>query len=158
MPEAVIVSVARSPIGRAVKGSLAALRPDDLAAQVVRAALAQTPALDPALIEDLMCGCAQPAGEHGFNLGRAVALLSGLGVPGTTVNRYCASSLQTTRMAAHAIWAGEGDAFISAGVECVSRYTSGLANPPEAQNPRLRRGNSEGNHDLYIAMGLTAEN
>ena len=134
------------------------MRPDDLAAHVVRATLERVPELDRSAIDDLMCGCAQPAGEHGFNLGRAVALLSGLDVPGTTVNRYCASSLQTTRMAAHAIWAGEGDVFLSVGVECVSRYTSGLANPPEAQNPRLRAGNTEGNHDLYIAMGLTAEN
>jgi acetyl-CoA C-acetyltransferase len=146
------------PSARAVKGSLATMRPDDLAAHIVRCTLERIPALDHAAIEDLMCGCAQPAGEHGFNLGRAVALLSGLAVPGTTINRYCASSLQTTRMAAHAIWSGEGDVFISAGVECVSRYTSGLANPPEAQNPRLRAGNGEGNPELYIAMGVTAEN
>ena len=152
------MAAARTPIGRATKGSLVSVRPDDLAAHVVGATLARVPQLSPSDIEDLMCGCAQPAGEHGFNIGRAVALLARLPVPGTTVNRYCASSLQTTRMAAHAIWSGEGDAFISAGVECVSRYTTGFANPPEAQNPRLRRGNAEGNPDLYIAMGITAEN
>ena len=156
--EAVIVASVRSPIGRATKGSLVDVRPDDLAAHVVKAALRKVPQLRHSDVDDLMCGCAQPAGEHGFNIGRAVALLSGLTAPGTTVNRYCASSLQTTRMAAHAIWSGEGDVFISAGVECVSRYTSGMANPPEAQNPRLKRGNTEGLADLYIAMGLTAEN
>ena len=123
MPEAVIVSTARSPIGRARKGSLVDLRPDDLAAQMVRAALDKVPGLDPREIDDLMMGCGQPGGEAGFNIARVVAV--GLGydfLPATTVNRYCSSSLQTTRMAFHAIKAGEGHAFISAGVECVSRY------------------------------------
>src|SRR5437762_1513682 len=112
MPEAVIVSAARSPIGRAGKGSLKDLRPDELTVQMVRAALAKVPELDPAQIDDLVLGCGQPAGESGFNLARVVAVLAGLeAVPGTTVNRYCSSSLQSTRMALHAIKAGEGDVF-----------------------------------------------
>ena len=127
MPEAVIVSVARSPIGRAVKGSLATLRPDDMAAQMVQAALGSVPELDPATLDDVMLGCGQPAGEAGYNLARVTSLLAGLDVPGTTVNRYCASSLQTTRMAFHAIKAGEGDAFLSVGVETVSRYAHGAS-------------------------------
>src|SRR5580692_2502717 len=120
MPEAVIVATARSPIGRAIKGSLREMRPDDLAVQMLRAALAKVPALDPAGIDDLILGCGQPAGESGGNLARVVAVLAGLdNVPGTTVNRYCSSSLQTTRMAFHAIKAGEGEVFVSAGVETV---------------------------------------
>ncbi len=106
MPEAVIVSTARTPIGRAFKGSLIEMRPDDLAAIAVKAALAKVPNLDPSTVEDVMIGCAQPAGEQGYNLGRVVSLLAGLDSPGTTVNRYCSSSLQTIRMAAHAIKAG----------------------------------------------------
>src|SRR5882757_7721226 len=122
MPEAVIVATARSPIGRAVKGSLATVRPDDLAAQMVRAVLDKVPSLDPKDIDDLMMGCAQPACEAGYNVARAVAVQLGYDfLPGTTVNRYCSSSLQTTRMAFHAIKAGEGDVFVSAGVETVSR-------------------------------------
>ena len=114
MPEAVIVSTARSPIGRAGKGSLKDMRPDELSVQMVRAALAKVPGLDPAEITDLILGVGQPAGEAGNNLGRAVAVLSGMDhLPGVTVNRYCSSSLQTTRMAFHAIKAGGGDAFIS---------------------------------------------
>ena len=142
MPEAVIVSTARSPIGRAVKGSLATMRPDDLVAQMVRAALDKVPALDPRDIDDLMMGCAQPAGEAGYNIARAVAVELGYDfLPGTTVNRYCSSSLQTTRMAFHAIKAGEGDAFISAGVETVSRFGVGAADgAPEQQERPLRRG------------------
>ncbi|MBF6194012.1 acetyl-CoA C-acetyltransferase [Nocardia sp. CDC186] len=178
MPEAVIVSVARSPIGRAGKGSLRDLRPDDLGAQIVRAALAKVPALDPNRIDDLMLGCGQPAGESGFNLARVVAILAGLDrVPGTTVNRYCSSSLQTTRMALHAIRAGEGDVFISAGVETVSRYVKGNADGlPGTQNPvfadavRRTAKFADGGEiwtdprtddllpDVYIAMGQTAEN
>ncbi|WP_063022734.1 acetyl-CoA C-acetyltransferase [Nocardia niwae] len=178
MPEAVIVSLARSPIGRAAKGSLKDIRPDDLAAQVVRAALAKVPELDPAGIDDLMLGCGQPAGESGFNLGRVVAVLAGLdGVPGTTVNRYCSSSLQTTRMALHAIRAGEGEVFISAGVETVSRYGKGSADGlPGTRNPmfddaveRTAKFAAGGREwvdpridgllpDIYIAMGQTAEN
>src|SRR6476659_329113 len=128
MPEAVIVATARSPIGRAAKGSLVSIRPDDLSAQIVNALLAKVPQLPPEQIEDLMMGIGQPAGEGGFNIARVVALLSGLDeVPGVTVNRYCSSSLQTIRMAFHAIKAGEGDVFIAAGVECVSRYASGAS-------------------------------
>ncbi|MEV0548976.1 acetyl-CoA C-acetyltransferase [Nocardia salmonicida] len=178
MPEAVIVAAARSPIGRAGKGSLKDMRPDDLTVQMVQAALAQVPALDPAEIEDLVLGCGQPAGESGFNMARVVSVLAGLdGVPGTTVNRYCSSSLQTTRMALHAIKAGEGDVFISAGVETVSRYSKGNADGlPDTQNPyfadavartekRAAGGSTWGDPrvdglapDVYIAMGQTAEN
>ena len=156
MPEAVIAAAGRSAIGRAHKGHLVDVRPDDLAAWVTTRVLEQVPELDPATVEDLMCGCAEPSGEHGFNLGRAVALLAGLDVPGTTVNRYCASSLQTTRMAYHAIKAGEGDVFLSVGVECVSRYRDG--DRPEDRNPRLRPDDDAGRPDYYIAMGDTAEN
>ncbi|WP_018640000.1 acetyl-CoA C-acetyltransferase [Parafrankia elaeagni] len=178
MPEAVIVATARSPIGRAVKGSLKDMRPDDLAVQMVRAALDRVPALDPAEIDDLVLGCGQPAGEAGNNLGRAVAVLAGLDqVPGTTVNRYCSSSLQSTRMALHAIRAGEGDVFVSVGVETVSRYFKGNAdNLPDTRNPVFAQAQArtatfaaggqswadprdEGRlPDLYIAMGQTAEN
>src|SRR6185369_9689134 len=120
MREAVIVATARSPIGRATKGSLKELRPDDLTVQMVRAVLDKVPELDPAEIDDLVLGCGQPAGEGGFNMARVVAVLAGLdSVPGTTVNRYCSSSLQSTRMAFHAIKAGEGNVFISAGAETV---------------------------------------
>src|SRR5439155_6389516 len=137
MPEAVIVATARSPIGRAVKGSLAGVRPDDLAATIVRAALDKVPQLDPAHIDDLMLGCGLPGGEQGFNMGRVVAVLLGYdSLPGTTITRYCSSSLQTTRMAFHAIKAGEGDAFISAGVEMVSRFAKGNSDSwPDTQNP-----------------------
>ncbi|WP_431970356.1 acetyl-CoA C-acetyltransferase [Nocardia sp. bgisy134] len=178
MPEAVIVAAARSPIGRAGKGSLKEMRPDDLTVQMVRAALAQVPALDPAEVEDLVLGCGQPAGESGFNMARVVAVLAGLdGVPGTTVNRYCSSSLQSTRMALHAIKAGEGDVFISAGVETVSRFAKGNADGlPDTENPlfaeavartakRAAGGSTWADPraegllpDVYIAMGQTAEN
>jgi acetyl-CoA C-acetyltransferase len=175
MPEAVIVATARSPIGRAFKGSLVDVRPDDLAAQIVGAALAQVPQLDPSEIEDLMLGCGLPGGEQGFNMARVVSLLAGLPtVPGTTVNRYCSSSLQTIRMAAHAIRAGEGDAFVAAGVECVSRFVKGNSDSlPDTENPRFadaaaRSGRraacgdlwtrNDGLPDVYIAMGQTAEN
>src|SRR3954471_24012791 len=117
MPEAVIVATARSPIGRANKGSLVDVRPDDLAATMVQAVLEKVPQLDPAEVEDVIMGCAQPAGAQGYNLGRVVALLADRDVPGPAVNRYCSSSLQTIRMAAHAIRSGEGDAFVAAGVE-----------------------------------------
>src|SRR6267143_577759 len=156
MPEAVIVAYGRSPIGRAGKGSLVEVRPDDLAAHVTSKVLQKVPQLDRATIDDLMCGCGLPAGEQGFNLGRAVSILSRFDVPGTTVNRYCASSLQSSRMAFHAIKAGEGEAFLSVGVECVSRYVNGYADQPDAQNPRLQRGNSEEYPDIYIAMEVLA--
>jgi acetyl-CoA C-acetyltransferase len=124
MPEAVVVATARSPIGRAFKGSLTSIRSDDLTAQMITAALAKVPQLDPADIGDLILGCGLPGGEQGYNMARVVAIMLGHDhLPGTTVTRYCSSSLQTTRMAFHAIKAGEGDAFISAGVECVSRFS-----------------------------------
>jgi acetyl-CoA C-acetyltransferase len=175
MPEAVIVSTARTPIGRAFKGSLIEMRPDDLAAIAVKAALDGVPNLDPNTVEDLMIGCAQPAGEHGYNMGRVVSLLAGLDTPGTTVNRYCSSSLQTIRMAAHAIKAGEGDVFIAAGVECVSRFGLGKSDGMEnTKNPKFadaeartaalmspEAGNWEpgqGLPNVYITMLQTAEN
>lgn len=178
MPEAVIVSTARSPIGRAVKGSLKDLRPDDLTVQMVEAALSQVPELDRRDIVDLHLGVGQPAGESGNNLARIVSVLSGMDhVPGVTVNRYCSSSLQTTRMAFHAIKAGEGDVFLSAGVETVSRFAHGMADIADAFNPVLdealvrtdkrAQGGAESWHDprddgylpdAYIAMGQTAEN
>ena len=127
MPEAVIVATGRTPIGRANKGSLVTCRPDDLTAHVVTEVLAKIPQLDPAQIEDLIVGCGQPAGEAGYNVARVAALLAGLEVPGVTVNRYCSSSLQTIRMAAHAIKAGEGDVFVAAGVETVSRFQYGAS-------------------------------
>ncbi|WKG08636.1 acetyl-CoA C-acetyltransferase [Nocardia sp. PE-7] len=179
MPEAVIVSTARSPIGRAVKGSLAGMRPDDLTTQMVRAALAKVPSLDPTQIDDIILGTGSPAGEGGFGMGRMIAIELGLDVvPGTTVQRYCASSVQTTRMAFHAIKAGEGDVFISAGVETVSRYARGSADSsPDTRNPifdeavartaKAAEGGAGVWHDprqdgllpdAYIAMGQTAEN
>ena len=137
MTEAVIVATARSPIGRAFKGSLTTVRPDDLTCQMVSAALAKVPQLDPAGIGDLILGCGLPGGEQGFNMGRVVAVMLGFDhLPGTTLSRYCSSSLQTTRMAFHAIKAGEGDAFISAGVECVSRFGKGSSDSwPDTKNP-----------------------
>jgi len=178
MPEAVIVGWARSPIGRAFKGSLTSIRPDDLLAQIVTAALAKVPELDPSQVEDLIVGCGLPGGEQGFNIARVTAVMLGLdGVPGTTVNRYCSSSLQTTRMAYHAIKAGEGDVFISAGVETVSRFVKGSSDSlPDTKNPLFSE--AEGRTvataeaetpwhdpraddevpDVYIAMGQTAEN
>ncbi|KFZ79690.1 acetyl-CoA acetyltransferase [Amycolatopsis sp. MJM2582] len=179
MPEAVIVSTARSPIGRAGKGSLVSIRPDDLTAQMVRAALDKVPELDPTQIEDLMLGCGLPGGEQGFNMGRAVAVELGYDhLPGCTITRYCSSSLQTTRMALHAIKAGEGDVFISAGVETVSRFANGSSDSwPNTHNPlfadaeaRTAQVAAEGADswtdprengalpDVYIAMGQTAEN
>ena len=137
MTEAVIVSTARSPIGRAFKGSLKDMRPDDLSVQMVQAALAKVPGLDPKDIVDLHLGVGQPAGESGYNLGRVVAVQSGFDhLPGVTVNRYCSSSLQTTRMAFHAIKAGEGDVFLSVGVETVSRFGKGSSDGmPDTKNP-----------------------
>ncbi len=178
MPEAVIVSTARSPIGRAVKGSLASMRPDDLVAQIVRAALDKVPQLNPHQLDDLIMGCGQPGGESGFNIARVVAVELGYDfLPGTTVNRYCSSSLQTTRMAFHAIKAGEGDAFVSAGVETVSRFGQGTSDSwPETKNAKFAEAqdrstaaaagadewhdprNDGSLPDIYIAMGQTAEN
>ena len=158
MPEAVIVAATRSPIGRANKGHLVDVRPDNLAAHVVTSVMEKVPQLEPSMIEDLICGCGLPGGEQGFNLARVVSILSKINSPGVTVNRYCSSSLATTRMASHAIRAGEGDVFLSVGVECVSRFGNGTSDPHTARNPRLEPGNTEGMPDIYISMGLTAEN
>ncbi|GAA1690127.1 acetyl-CoA C-acetyltransferase [Streptomyces yatensis] len=179
MPEAVIVSAARSPIGRAFKGSLKDLRPDDLTAEIIQAALAKVPELDPRDIDDLMLGCGAPGGEQGHNLGRVVAVQMGMDhLPGCTITRYCSSSLQTSRMAMHAIKAGEGDVFISAGVEMVSRAKKGTSDGlPDTHNPlfadaeartatRAEQGGEDWHDpredgllpDVYIAMGQTAEN
>jgi acetyl-CoA C-acetyltransferase len=158
MPEAVIVAIGRTPVGRAVKGSLVDKRPDDLGAFVVDQVLNRIPQFDRHDIEDVICGCALPGGEQAHNLGRIISILAGVDAPGTTVNRYCASSLQAARMAFHAIKAGEGDAFISVGVESVTRSPLGLyADQPETQNPRLFNGNREEKPNAYISMGETAE-
>jgi acetyl-CoA C-acetyltransferase len=180
VPEAVIVATARSPIGRAFKGSLVGVRPDDLAATIVQAALDKVPGLDPATLDDLMLGCAEPEAKQGVNMARRVAVALGYdSLPGTTVNRFCASSVQTSRMAFHAIKAGEGHAFVSAGVECVSHYPafSGAGGGSEEfLNPAFdaARARTEATAasnetwhdprqdgllpDVYIAMGQTAEN
>ena len=179
MPEAVVVATARSPIGRAFKGSMTSIRPDDLTAQIITAALAKVPQLDPDDIDDLLLGCGLPGGEQGFNMARVVAVLLGYdSVPGTTVTRYCSSSLQTTRMAFHAIKAGEADVLISAGVETVSRFAHGSSDSwPDTHNAEFAgaetrtQQTAEGGTgpwhdprqdgsipDIYIAMGQTAEN
>jgi acetyl-CoA C-acetyltransferase len=158
MPEAVIVAAGRSPIGRAFKGSLVDWRADDLAAHVVKEVLKKVPQLEAREVDDLICGCGLPGGEQGNNLGRVVSVLARLDTPGCTITRYCSSSLQTTRMAAHAIKAGEGDAFLSVGVESVSRFgQAGSSDPPDGRNPRLLPDNPEGYPDIYIEMGETAE-
>jgi acetyl-CoA C-acetyltransferase len=178
VPEAVIVATARSPIGRAGKGTMTGFRPDDLTATIVRAALDKVPQLDPAELDDLMVGVGLPGGEQGFNLARVVSVLIGQDrLPGTTVTRYCASSLQTIRMAFHAIKAGEGHAYVAAGVETVSRFAKGSSDGwPDTTNPVFRpagertgtaaQGGVEWHDpreddavpDIYIAMGQTAEN
>ena len=179
MPEAVIVAAARSPIGRAFKGSMTQLRADDLAATIVRAAMDQVPELDPTEVDDLHLGVGLPGGEQGFNMARVVSTLLGWQtVPGVTLTRYCSSSLQTTRMALHAIRAGEGDVFVSAGVEMVSRFTKGNSDSlPDTMNPAFDDARArtdaaaeggvddwadpaERGHlpDVYIPMGQTAEN
>src|SRR5256714_1003240 len=179
VPEAGVVATARSPIGRAMKGSLKELRPDDLTATIIRAALEKVPELDPKDIVDLHLGCGLPGGESGFNMGRVVAVMLGFDhLPGATITRYCSSSLQTTRMAFHAIKAGEGDCFISAGVETVSRFIKGSSDSwPDTQNSMFaeavertdQRSKGGGESwqdpredstvpDVYIAMGQTAAN
>jgi acetyl-CoA C-acetyltransferase len=178
MPEAVVVATARSPIGRAFKGSLTSIRPDDLTAQLVAAALAKVPQVDPAQISDLILGCGLPGGEQGYNMARVVAVMLGYdSLPGTTITRYCSSSLQSTRMAFHAIKAGEGDIYISAGVETVSRFGKGSSDGlPDTKNPVFADAEARAGEmgkggftwadpredgkipDIYIAMGQTAEN
>jgi acetyl-CoA C-acetyltransferase len=159
MSEAVIVSIARTPIGRAVKGSLIDQRPDDLGAYVVNEVLGRVPQLDRGQIDDVICGCALPGGEQSHNMARIISILTGVGAPGTTVNRYCASSLQAVRMAFHAIKADEGSAFLCVGVESSTRSPFGVfSDQPDTQNPRLQAGNAEGFPQAYIAMGETAEN
>jgi acetyl-CoA C-acetyltransferase len=158
MPEALIVAAARTPIGRARKGSLVDVRPDDLVAFAIRSALEQVPELDPGEIVDVMVGCAFPQGKQGMNLGRRAALLAGLPnrVPGTTVNRFCASSLQTIRMAFHAIRAGEGEVFVTAGVESISQV-DGYPRDADERHPLLT-GQEGALANVYIPMGVTAEN
>ncbi|MDF2146924.1 acetyl-CoA C-acetyltransferase [Knoellia sp. p5-6-4] len=180
MTEAVIVSTARTPIGRAFKGSLKDVRPDDLSVAVIEAALAKVPQLDPSLVEDLYWGCAEPSGKHGSNMARVISVLAGFDhLPGATVNRFCASSVQTTRMAYHAIKAGEGDIFISGGVECVSQYSNWAGaggSAGENQNPKFADAKARSEQiakdnttwtdpreeglvpDVYLSMGQTAEN
>jgi acetyl-CoA C-acetyltransferase len=178
--EAVIVSAVRTPIGRARKGSLISIRPDDLAAGVIDAALGRLDGFDPATLDDIYVGCAQPRDEQGGNLARRIAVQLGLdNVPAATVNRFCASSVQTARMAFHAIRAGEGHAYVSAGVECLSRYRdfgSAGVDPEESHNPQFAKAKQRTQRtaasndrwhdpridgelpDIYIAMGQTAEN
>ena len=159
MPEAVIAAIGRTPVGRAVKGSLIDQRPDDLGAFIVNEVLKRIPELDRGQIDDLICGCALPGGEQSHNMARIITILTGLDAPGTTVNRYCASSLQATRMAFHAIMAGEGDVFVCAGVESSTRSPfGGFCDQPDTRNPRLLPGSSEGFPQAYMGMGKTAEN
>ena len=175
MPEALIVATARSPIGRAYKGSMTQMRADDLVATIIEAAMAKVPQLTPTDVEDLVLGCGLPGGEQGYNMARVVTTLLGWQVPGTTVTRYCSSSLQSTRMAFHAIKAGEGDIFVSAGVEMVSRFLKGHSDSfPDTKNPRFGEAQARTARlaelgaetweptdelaDIYIPMGQTAEN
>jgi len=173
MTEAVIVSTARTPIGRMAKGSLKDMRPDDLSALIMKSVLDKVPALDRTEIEDVLWGCGQPGGESGHNIARVSAILAGLDdVPGVTVNRYCSSSLMTIRMAAHAIKAGDGDVFLAGGVETASRFPFGMADGPKnpifdqasARSAKRAEGGAptwapgEGLPDAYLAMGQTAEN
>ena len=176
MPEAVIVATARTPIGRAQKGSLVDVRPDDMSALIIKAVLAKLPQLDPAEVEDVVWGCGQPAGESGNNIGRVAAVLAGLeSAPGVTINRYCSSSLMAIRTAAHAVRAGEGDVFVAGGVETVSRFNHGKADGGP-RNPRFEHAYKRGvahrdergeipwtpdrdeMANIYISMGETAEN
>ena len=173
MAEPVIVATSRTPIGRASKGSLVDARPDDMSAFIVKDVLGKVDGLDPADVEDIIWGIGQPGGEGGFNIGRIIAVMNEMEVPGVTVNRYCSSSLQTIRMAAHAIKAGEGDCFVAGGVETVSRYMNGAADTgphnelfADAEQRSAERTSGEsgkweapnGLPDVYIAMGQTAEN
>ena len=172
MAEAVIVAASRTPIGRAVKGSLAEVRTDDMSAFILKDVLDKVPELDPSMVEDVLWGIGQPAGEGGYNIARVISTMAGVDAPGVTINRYCSSSLQTIRMAAHAIKAGEGDVFVAGGVETVSRYGSGASDTgphnehfadAEARTAE-RSGEGAGPWeatevpDIYISMGQTAEN
>jgi acetyl-CoA C-acetyltransferase len=156
MPDAVIIDAIRTPIGRAIKGSLRDVRADDLAAVPLRALVERNPGVDFSQTTDVLMGCGFPDGEQGYNVGRNALLLSGIDhhVPAVTVSRFCASSLQTIRMAFHAIKAGEGDQYVAAGVECVSR---GAAMTFPLMNPRIDGSNGTG-YNVYISMGITAEN
>ena len=173
MPEAVIVATSRTPVGRAVKGSLTEVRPDDMSAFIIGDVLSKIPGLDPAEVEDVIWGIGQPGGEGGYNIARVASILAGVNAPGVTVNRYCSSSLQTIRLAAHAIKAGEGDCFVAGGVETVSRYDNGAADSGPHNDrfaaaegrtaERIAEGADpwqppQGLPDIYIAMGQTAEN
>ena len=173
MAEPVIVATARTPIGRAAKGSLVDVRPDDMSAFIAKDVLSKVEGLDPAEVEDIIWGIGQPGGEGGFNIGRIIAVMNDMEVPGVTVNRYCSSSLQTIRMAAHAIKADEGDCFVAGGVETVSRYMNGAADTGShnekfaaAEQRSAERTTGDGGDwtppnglpDVYIAMGQTAEN
>ena len=173
MAEPVIVATSRTPIGRASKGSLVDARPDDMSAFIVKDVLGKVDGLDPAEVEDIIWGIGQPGGEGGFNIGRIISVMNEMEVPGVTVNRYCSSSLQTIRMAAHAIKAGEGDCFVAGGVETVSRYMNGAADTgphnelfADAEQRSAERTSGESGNweapnglpDVYIAMGQTAEN
>ncbi|MCP3938489.1 MAG: acetyl-CoA C-acetyltransferase [Actinomycetia bacterium] len=173
MPEAVIVATSRTPIGRAMKGSLVDARPDDLSAFVLTDLMSKVPQMAPESVEDVIWGIGQPGGEGGYNIARVAAVQAELPAPGVTVNRYCSSSLQTIRMAAHAIRAGEGNCFISGGVETVSRYGQGASDTgphnemfadAEARTAKRAEGGAEvwseqeGMPDIYMAMGQTAEN
>ena len=173
MAEPVIVATSRTPIGRASKGSLVDARPDDMSAFIVKDVLGKADGLDPAEVEDIIWGIGQPGGEGGFNIGRIISVMNEMEVPGVTVNRYCSSSLQTIRMAAHAIKAGEGDCFVAGGVETVSRYMNGAADTgphnelfADAEQRSAERTSGESGNweapnglpDVYIAMGQTAEN
>ena len=173
MPEAVIVATSRTPVGRAVKGSLTEVRPDDMSAFIIGDVLSKVPGLDTADVEDVIWGIGQPGGEGGHNIARVASILAGVNAPGVTVNRYCSSSLQTIRMAAHAIKAGEGDCFVAGGVETVSRYENGMADigphNSEFGDAEVRTAERtaedvetwappQGLPDIYIAMGQTAEN
>ncbi len=173
MPEAVIVATSRTPIGRAIKGSLVNARPDDMSGFIISDVLGKVPGLNPNDVEDVIWGIGQPGGEAGYNVARVASLLAGLNAPGVSVNRYCASSLQTIRMAAHAIKAGEGDCFVAGGVEAVSRYVNGTADTgphnddfADAESRTAERSGAgsaawappQGLPDIYISMGQTAEN
>ncbi|MDQ3384968.1 MAG: acetyl-CoA C-acyltransferase [Actinomycetota bacterium] len=159
MAEAVIVATARTPIGRAFKGSLAEARPDDMAGSIVNTLMEKVPEVDRGSVDDCIIGAANHSGEQGMNVARNIALLAGLPdtVPGTSVNRFCASSLQAIRMAYHAIKAGEGDTYVAGGVESVSR-TGGRGFQKEDRNPRFTEGSNDFINNVYIPMGMTAEN